>query len=470
MIRPVMPWAKRRVGPKRAQAAEPNAFEARSSIEYPIQLGRRTAEGSTGENDQMRRSFSGQQTMTENRADRRRRGRAWLAVAMLASLAAVVPVAGCNGPFFVCQGKSSCPTTPGSGGTGTGTTPTNTGDFAYVANSSAGNTYLSEFEIASGTLNSVGTIDVGYIPVALAVAPSNSFLYVATTPGFTSPGIYLYTIGSTGALTAANGGNALATDTVAAMAISPDGNWLYTVNSDGLTMAEYAVNTTTGGLTLSGEVTLPGTTCSLTTATPVSQSCSVTVAPSGAYVVASLGPSGDWVYPYSSSAGITQIGEQTISSGYSISNPVGNFSTALDTNNYAYIAQTSSVSTYLVQTGGITPENTLQFAAGTVPRSLTLSKNYNYLYTADEGTGAISGYGISGNAALTEISGSPFTAPPNVSAIGIDNTGSYLVAVGYSASAGVELYSMGSSGALTKVSAAGSGTSTLYPALVAMTH
>ena len=59
----------------------------------------------------------------------------------------------------------------------------------------------------------------------------------------------------------------------------------------------------------------------------------------------------------------------------------------------------------------------------------------------------------------------------DVSAIAVDNTGGYLIAVGYDANAGVELYSIASStGALTKVAAVGSGTSTLYPALVAVTH
>ena len=341
-----------------------------------------------------------------------------------------------------------------------------------MANSSAGTTYLSEYSISSGALNSLGTILLGYIPVQLAVSPSNSFLYVASDSGTASPGIYLYSIGSTGALSAANNGAALVTDTIAAMAVSPDGNWLFTLNIDGLTMTEYSVNKTTGALAAAGTLVLPGTSCILTTVLPVSQSCSVAVSPSEAYVVASLGVSGDAVFSYSSSGGIGNNGAfTTISSGYSVSNPVGDFSVVLDSNNYLYTAQTSSVTVYGISSiTSIADEGTVSYAAGSVPRAVTLSLDDSFLYTANEGAGTISGFGISGSGSLNEVAGSPVAGPPNVSALGVDNTGDYMVAVGYDANTGVRLYSISSTGALTQVVATGSGANDEYPALVAMTH
>ena len=394
------------------------------------------------------------------------RGAAGHAVAVLASMALLLPLTACAN-FFQCE-NASCPSTTTS--TGSTSTTTNTGDFAYVANSSAGTTYLSEYSISGSALSSLGTLSLGYIPVALAVAPSNSYLYVASTPGSASPGVFLYSISSTGELSAANSGLALATDTVAAMAISPDGKWLYTVNVDGITMAEYTVNTSTGALSLAGEITLPGSACNLTAVTPVSQTCSVAVSPSGTYVVASLGITGDIVYPFTSAGGINASGAQEISSGYSVSNPTGDFSVALDANNYAYIARTSSLGVYAIGSTTAPEEATLNVAAGTVPRSITLSKAYDYLYTADEGLGTISAFGIGGNGALTTISGSAFAGPTNVAALAVDNTGDYLIAVGYDANTGVRLYSITSTGALSQIAAAGSGTNAAYPALVAVTH
>ena len=56
-------------------------------------------------------------------------------------------------------------------------------------------------------------------PTSIAVASDAAFLYVGTVNG-----IYLYTVGSGGALTIGNSGNPIATDIPAAMVIS--GSWL----------------------------------------------------------------------------------------------------------------------------------------------------------------------------------------------------------------------------------------------------
>ena len=385
----------------------------------------------------------------------------------LALLVLLLPLTACSN-FFSCE-KASCPASSGTGtGTGTGTTPA--GDFAYVANSSAGATSLSEYNVGGGTLSSLGTIALGYIPAALAVAPSNGFLYVASVPGAMTPGIYLYKIGSTGALTVANGGNVLAIDTVAAMAISPDGNWLYTVNADGQTLTQYSVDTASGGISSTGATALPIATCLLGASTPASQSCSVAVSPSGQYVVVSLNTAGDVVYSYARASGISGNILALIPSGFAANNPTGDFSVVLDASNNAYIARTSSVAVYGLSVNGVTGESSLAYASGSLPRSITLSTNDKYVYTADEGASTISGFQIGNGGSLAEVANSPFAAPANVSALGVDNTGTYLLGVGYDAKSGVQLYSIASTGVLSPVAAAGSGTNASYPALVAMTH
>ncbi len=372
-----------------------------------------------------------------------------------------VSLSGCAGFFIKPTTTTTTPTT--------GSTPSTTGDYAYVANSSAGNTSLSEYNVSAGSLTSIGNITLGYIPVALAVAPTNSFLYVASAPGSTSPGIYLYSIAAgSGILAAANNGTALATDTVAAMTVSPDGNWLFTVNNSGITMNEYQVNTSTGALTLASTITLPALSgCALGLGTPASQSCSVAVSPSENYVVVALGTSGDAVFTYSSASGITGSGFSTISSGSIAS---GDFSVVLDANNYAYIARTSSVGVYSIGSTITNTSNLSYTTAATAPRGITLNKSGNYLFTANEGTGNISAFGIGSGGVLNPVAGQPFAGPPHVSALGVDNTGVYMVAVGYDANTGVQLYSISSTGVLTQVATAASGINTVLPALVAMTH
>ena len=143
----------------------------------------------------------------------------------------------------------------------------------------------------------------------------------------------------------------------------------------------------------------------------------------------------------------------------------------LDSHNYAYVAQTSSVTVYGIGSlSNIVNEGTVSYAAGSVPRAITLDRSDSFVYTANEGAGTISGFGISGSGSLNEISGSPMAGPPNVSALVADNTGDYMVAVGYDANTGIRLYSIASTGALTQVAQTGSGANDAYPALVAMTH
>lgn len=253
------------------------------------------------------------------------------------------------------------------------------------------------------------------------------------------------------------------------MAISPDGKWLFTVNATGATMAEYPVNPSTGNLSASATFPLPvSTSCVLVVGSPTSQACSVTVAQSGSYVVASLGISGDQVYPFNSTNGIT--GVYTIPSGYPAV-AVGNYSTAINGSNYAFVEQTDAISAYVLQgTGGYTGPSTVPFPVGTAPRSLVLNPAGTLVYTANEKASTISGFSVVNGGGLTEISGSPTAGPANVSAISVDNTGGYLVAVGYDATKGVQLYTISSTGALASVAQAGSGTSEAYPALVATTH
>ncbi len=375
--------------------------------------------------------------------------------------ASLLPLTACAN-FFV---KPATTTT-----TTTGSSATTAGDYAYVANSSAGSTSLSEYNLSAGSLTSLGNITLGYIPVALAIAPSNNFLYAASAPGSSSPGIFLYSIDSGGALAVANSGNVLQPDTVAAMALSPDGNWLFTVNSTGITMNEYAVNTSTGALTLSSTITLPGTGCLLsptTTTAPASQSCSVAVAPSGGYVVASLGTAGDAVLTYSSALGITGNRFNVIASGFSAGNATGDFSVVLDPNNYAYIARTGTVAVYGIGST-VVSEGSVSYAAGSIPRGITLNKSSNYVFTANEGTGTISSFAITGNGALSN--GLSVAGPAHVSALAVDNTGLYLIAVGYDASEGVQLFALSSTGVLTAKAVAASDTNTALPALVAVTH
>lgn len=377
-------------------------------------------------------------------------------------LCATFMLAGCNN-FFVCQGKASCPSTGGSTGSTT--------DFAYVSNSPTGSTYVAAYDLTSGALTSISgsPFNLGIHPVALNITPGNQFLYAASLPGDNNPGIYLFNIASDGALSAASN-NPQISDDVSSMAISPNGGYLFAVSTTGTSMNEYQINSSTGALSLALQISIPISTCSLL-GTPVSQTCSVTVSPSGQFVVVALGTAGDAIFPYSNSSGITSTSFTLIQSGSTQASPSGDFSVVLDNNNYAYIARTTALAVYAINssTGEPTQQSTAAYSNTAVPRSVVLNSSQDYVFTANEGTSTISSYNIQSNGALTQATGSPFTGPTNVSAIGVDNSGKYMLAAGYNSTNGVQLFSI-SSGTLSLLTSAATGTSTAYPVVLAMSH
>ncbi len=107
--------------------------------------------------------------------------------------AVLLALTGC-GQFFP-------PLSSEGGGGGT----TSSGDYLYVANLGTSPLSVAGFSVAttgalSGLSGSPWAVELE--PTALAVTPNDSYLYVGSAAG----GIYVYTIGSNGAVTIANDG------------------------------------------------------------------------------------------------------------------------------------------------------------------------------------------------------------------------------------------------------------------------
>lgn len=377
----------------------------------------------------------------------------------------LLPLAACGG-FFVCQNRPGCPSTGGGTGGGGGTTPL---DVAFVSyTTAAGNSVITGFNVAGGALTPINTVTTPYVPVAMAISAKNDLLYVATRVDAATPGIYAYTISTTGSLAAASGGAALVVDPLGAgaMTISPDGNYLYTLENATQVMYQYTVTQSTGALGPPGAIGTLGLSCALTVSTTVLPSCSVAVAPKGGYAVATGGSlgDGDSVFAYGSTTGISPPALAIIAPTAG----VGDFSVAIDGNNYAYIAQTGTLTLYSLAPTGVTKRAVYTYPVGSIPRSTVVDGGSQFVYTANVGTSKITGLTAG---TIVELTGSPYAAPANVSALGIDSTNSYVVAAGYDAKAGVQLYSIATTGVLSPLAAtAATSTAKTYPVLVAMTH
>jgi 6-phosphogluconolactonase len=126
-------------------------------------------------------------------------------------LLAVIPfLAGC-GNFWQAPSSSS-------GGSGTTSTTLSSGYF-YVINQAT--SQIVAYDINAGSLNQIAAYTLSASPTALAMSPGGGFLYVSTVAG-----IYLYNIGSGGALTLGNNGGVVSSDPASAIEIDPSGAWL----------------------------------------------------------------------------------------------------------------------------------------------------------------------------------------------------------------------------------------------------
>jgi 6-phosphogluconolactonase (cycloisomerase 2 family) len=389
----------------------------------------------------------------------------------LALLSATFFLAGC-GSFFTCEGKSDCPVTCTTNCTASSST-----DYAYVANSATSANDLNGYNLGAGTLTATTSspYSLGYSPSSMVVSHADTFLYAATDSLLSTGEIYAYSIGTGGNLTILGGGKPQIGENDAALAISPDGQWLFTLPTAALILNEYSANTSTG--TLGGlQNSYDLSSAPSGTITPLS----IAVAPSGQYFAAALATGGANVFPFDTTTG----GEPSGQSGVLIdpgSAQNGIYALAFDSNNYLYCVTTNGLQVFSVTSGATVTAVGSAYTLGNQPRSIAIASTTttsgstttttpNYVYIGNEADGTISAYAIGTAGALTTVPGSPFTGPTSVNSLAVDSTGKYLIASGYNASTGIQLFTIGSNGALTSSGTAGTGTSTLIPGSIAATH
>jgi 6-phosphogluconolactonase len=375
-------------------------------------------------------------------------------VALLGA-AAALGLTGC-GNFFQCEGKPSCPASSGgSGGSGSASE-----DYAYISNNVSNSNSVSVYDVSAGTPNALSNspLSLNYVPNAMAITPDNSVMYVSDPAAQV---IYAYTVGSTGSLTNSSGQPEV-NDTASAMDITPDGKYLFTLDLTitGAIVNEYAIGSG-GALTEASSPVVLGITGEL--------GASLKVAPSADFVVATLGTGGDEIIPLSSDLiNTANVAPPTITF---TTTGVGDFNVAIDSNDYVYFARTGMVAVYKVTGGGGTVTSVSNTAANvkTGAEDSAILVDGTNVYTANTQDGTISGF-TSASGVLTPISGSPFAAPTNVSALGLDNSGKYLVAAGYNSNNGAQVYTIGTTGGLTASSTVAPTSTTSNPVVIAMTH
>jgi 6-phosphogluconolactonase len=362
-------------------------------------------------------------------------------------VAALSALTGC-GNFFI---------PPDNGGGGGSTT----GNIAYVANSA--NSTLAGFTVGTATLTAVSgsPLSLGYSPVAAVATPTNSFLYVA------GPGaIYVYTINANGSLSASSTGAAVAAVTVAALDISPDGNWLFGLDATTTVVDQFQINTSTGALTV-----VAATPYAVASGSPVPRA--IRVAPNGAFVFAALGTGGDVIFTFNTTTGalvssLTLAPASTTTSDNGLA--INSTTTAL------YIARSGTnggVAAFSIGAGGaLTSVTGSPFAAGTGTNNVVIDSTGKYVYAANRTDGTISGFAIGTTGGLSTLTGSPYASGTQVTSLGIDQSGKYLLAAAFGGSPDLSMYSFDAvtPGKLDLATSTATGTGTQGAIAVALTH
>jgi 6-phosphogluconolactonase (cycloisomerase 2 family) len=347
---------------------------------------------------------------------------------------------GCAG-FWVYPGTANSTGTAGS-------------DYVYVAN--AGAETLSGFVVGTGTLTAISGFpySLGYVPTALVVNHANSILFVASNSA-----IYSYSIGTGGVLTALNNGSAIGTANVAAMDVSPDGQWLFALDENALTVDEFSINSSTGRL--SGE-----TQVSLSSVPKAVSSQAVKVSPKGDYVFVALGQAGDMVLPLTTSTGA--LG--TVWTLAPFSSSTSDNALTVDPNSaYLYIARSGSgtgagLAVYSIgSTGALTLGNT--YTTGSSPYSVVMNAAGTDAYVADRSGSNIYGFSVPTAGSPAALTPSYYSSGSGVNALAMDKSGSYLLAAA-SGNSSLVMYSF-SSGALVSSTTAVTGSG---PVAIATTH
>jgi 6-phosphogluconolactonase (cycloisomerase 2 family) len=372
-------------------------------------------------------------------------------------LAAAAFVAGCSGFWTLPPSTSTTTTTP---------TTLSSGVF-YVLNQTTGQ--IVAYKIVTGSLTTIGTYPITG-PTAIAIAPNGDFLYVSTLTN----GIFVYNIGSGGALTLGNNNRAISSDPALALQVASN-SWLIDtfVNASGQVQMD-AIPLDSSGTYTSG-ANVPAAYISVANPT-VKQ---MVLSPKGDYLFLALGSGGAVAVPFSS--GSSSPFGSTATTISAANSQQAALSVAVDpTERLFYVGKTNADSagtsggllafsySSLTSGGALTQISGSPIASGGgSPSAILPEASGDYVYVAngqgETGAGNITWFPITASATTYSItSGSDIASGVFPFGLAEDSDDNFVLAVstGGTTSSGdpdLEAFTM-SSGALTAAVASKTGT------------
>jgi 6-phosphogluconolactonase len=359
---------------------------------------------------------------------------------------------------------------------------TTTGDYLYVSNAS--NTYIAGFGVSTAGALSVlsnSPYNNGVAAQALALTPTNSFLYAATTNG-----IYLYALNSDGSITVQNSGNPVAQDVVAtSMQVDSTGGYLLAAGIGIARAAQaigiYSIDTTSGLLTaLNGSpvalYTGKGSTATVVTPT------AMLITPNNSYVYVSLASLGVQVLTLGTGGALSAGSTPTYLPPLSTSSSPSDYGLASNpSSNFLFVAELNTgLRVFSIGTGGSLSEiSGSPYTVGTGPTGVLVDPTGSYVYVANKGSNNISAFTlVAASGKLTAVSGSPFSSGGQLPIAMVNDNSKQFVAVinsgnnGSSGNNDLQLFKFDGAvdGKLDPVSTATTGTDPTQPTAIVASY
>ena len=369
-----------------------------------------------------------------------------------------IEVTGTSGS--VSQTTNLCAEVTTSSGSCSASAGNSSGVF-YVLNQ--GTMQIVAYSINSDAITQIGTsYALSAAPYSIAISPGGGFLYVGTAAG-----IFLFNIGSNGALTLGNGSNVISQDIATTMQVDSTGSWLVEAGPNLAELLAIQINSSTG---------VPTSTIEQNTLLPAATVQQLTISPDNAHVFVALGSAGteDVTFaagnatPFGSIANLAVVN----SAGAAVS-------VAVDPNSrLLYVGETAAVSGSNAGGLRVLDYNTLTevsgspFATGGLAPYAIAPTRYganagSYVYVANRtvsgsSTGNIAGFAVTTSGGSSTLSALSTTASAGITPLGLvqDSTGNYLLVVNSGGSPDLGAYTFDSTTAGKLDSALTSATGT----------
>ena len=346
----------------------------------------------------------------------------WAKLVFLAGPLIAVLIAGCSNFWQAASGSGS--------GSGSGGSTLSSGVF-YLLNQQT--KQIVAYSISSGSLTKVSgsPYALSAAPYSIAIAPSGGFLYVGTAAG-----IFLYSIGSSGALTLANNNNVISEDIATTMQVDSTNSWLVEAGPNLAEVLAIHINSSTGVPTSTSEqnALLASVNVQQLTISPDNQHVFVADGSSGTENVAFTAGSAN---PFGATSNIAVVN----ASGSAISVAVDPSSRLLYIGETAATSGSNSGGLRVFNYGALTEITGSPFATGGLAPSAIAPTRYgtnagNYLYVANRSVsgssaGRIAGFSVTTSASATSLAALSSSASSGTTTVGLvqDSTGNYMLVI-----------------------------------------